>query len=41
MSMQIDELIKVIDEINIKEVSTVVEGIKDKLHSIIDIGLGY
>ncbi|MBZ9607179.1 excinuclease ABC subunit UvrA [Clostridium estertheticum] len=41
MSMQIDELINVIDEINFKEVSTVIESIKEKLNNIIDIGLGY
>lgn len=41
MSMQIDELINVIDEINLKEISTVIGSIKEKLNNIIDIGLGY
>ncbi|HEY8890544.1 MAG TPA: excinuclease ABC subunit UvrA [Clostridium sp.] len=41
MSMQIDELINVIDEINLTEISTVIESIKEKLNNIIDIGLGY
>lgn len=41
MSMQIDELINVIDEIHLKEVSTVILSIKEKLNNIIDIGLGY
>ena len=41
LSMQIDNLIKVIDEINIKEALPIVESIKEKLNNIIDIGLGY
>lgn len=41
LSMQIDELVKFLDEINYKEVSTVVESLKEKLNNIIDIGLGY
>lgn len=41
LSMQIDELITVIDTINIDEVMPIVESIKEKLNNIIDIGLGY
>jgi excinuclease ABC A subunit len=41
MSMEIEELIKVIDEIKQKEVTTVIDSIKEKLQNIIDIGLGY
>ncbi|MEG0771759.1 excinuclease ABC subunit UvrA [Clostridium sp.] len=40
-SMQLDELIKVIDQIKLPEVRTVIESIKEKLNNIIDIGLGY
>lgn len=39
--MQLDELIKVLSEIDAKEVSPVVESIKEKVNNIIDIGLGY
>ncbi len=41
LSMQIDELIKVAEDINIKEVQPIIESIKEKLNNIIDIGLGY
>ncbi|WP_291576513.1 excinuclease ABC subunit UvrA [Clostridium sp. UBA4548] len=41
LSMQIDELIKVIDDIDIKKAQPVIESINEKLNNIIDIGLGY
>lgn len=41
MSMQIDELIKVLERIDTPEVSPVIESLKEKLNNIIDIGLGY
>lgn len=41
MTFQIDELIKIIGDMNAEEVSPVVDGIKEKLNNIIDIGLGY
>lgn len=40
-SMQIDELVKVIKEINEAEAEPLVKGIIEKLNNIIDIGLGY
>ena len=40
-SMQIDELVKVIKEINEPEAEPLVKGIIEKLNNIIDIGLGY
>lgn len=40
-SMQLDELIKVIETIDSKEVLPVVENLKEKITNIIDIGLGY
>jgi excinuclease ABC A subunit len=41
MTFQIDELIKIIGDMEIKEISPVIESIKEKLNNIIDIGLGY
>ena len=40
-SMQIDELVKVIKEINEPEAEPLIKGIVEKLNNIIDIGLGY
>ncbi|WP_278600314.1 excinuclease ABC subunit UvrA [Clostridium tertium] len=40
-SMQIDELVKVIKEINEPEAAPLIKGITEKLNNIIDIGLGY
>ena len=40
-SMQIDELIKVIKEIEEPEAQPLIKGIVEKLNNIIDIGLGY
>lgn len=40
-SMQIDELVKVIQEIKEPEAEPLVKGIVEKLNNIIDIGLGY
>lgn len=40
-SMQIDELVKVVKEINESEAEPLVKGIIEKLNNIIDIGLGY
>lgn len=40
-SMQIDELVKVIKEINNPEAEPLVNGILEKLNNIIEIGLGY
>lgn len=40
-SMQIDELVKVIDEIKEPEAKPLINGIREKLSNIIDIGLGY
>jgi len=41
MTFQIDELIKIIGDMEVKEISPVIESIKEKLNNIIDIGLGY
>lgn len=41
LSMQIDELVKVINDIDVKKAQPVIESIKEKLNNIIDIGLGY
>jgi excinuclease UvrABC ATPase subunit len=41
MTFQIDELIKVIGDIEAKEISPIIDSIKEKLNNIIDIGLGY
>ncbi len=40
-SMQIDELVKVIKEIDEPEAEPLIKGIIEKLNNIIDIGLGY
>lgn len=40
-SMQIDELVEVVKEINDPEAEPLVKGIIEKLNNIIDIGLGY
>ncbi|NFL54471.1 excinuclease ABC subunit UvrA [Clostridium botulinum] len=40
-SMQIDELVEVVKEINEPEAEPLVKGIVEKLNNIIDIGLGY
>ncbi|WP_315115694.1 excinuclease ABC subunit UvrA [uncultured Clostridium sp.] len=40
-SMQIDELVEVVKEINEPEAEPLVKGIIEKLNNIIDIGLGY
>ncbi|MEW9095308.1 MAG: excinuclease ABC subunit UvrA [Clostridiaceae bacterium] len=40
-SMQIDELVDVVKEINEPEAEPLVKGITEKLNNIIDIGLGY
>lgn len=40
-SMEIDELIKIIENINIEEAAPLIESIKEKLNNIIEIGLGY
>ncbi|MBU5675701.1 excinuclease ABC subunit UvrA [Alkaliphilus sp. MSJ-5] len=40
-SMQIDELVEIIKEINEPEAEPLVKGIVEKLNNIIDIGLGY
>ncbi|MBU3109637.1 ATP-binding cassette domain-containing protein [Clostridium gasigenes] len=40
-SMQLDELVNVISEINEQEAVPLVKGIIEKLNNIIDIGLGY
>lgn len=41
MTFQIDELINIIGDMEVKEISPVIESIKEKLNNIIDIGLGY
>ena len=40
-SMQLDELLKFIEGINIEEAKPLIKGISEKLSNIIDIGLGY
>ncbi len=39
--MQLDELVKVIDDIDVEGVEPIIESLKDKLNNVIDIGLGY